>query len=96
MSDNMWATAFDTWNALDQESRKNRVVEDKEIELAKVEALLALGQEISGLRDDLRQMFPPQRTRNSPEQAPTSPKGSGALEELKARRKNRTEKAKNN
>lgn len=43
----MWHDAFDRWNALDQ---RDDLTVDQRIELAKVQALLSVAQEINHVR----------------------------------------------
>ncbi len=47
MSEHLWSDAFDDMNALDRDSEQFTV--DQRLKLAEVKALLAIGQELSGI-----------------------------------------------
>lgn len=51
MSDNMWNRAYSTWAGIDENALED---DDSRIQVGILEALLAIGQELSGIRDDLR------------------------------------------
>jgi hypothetical protein len=44
---NLWADAFDAMNAI--ESREDHLTLDQQMQMAHIKALLAIGQELSGI-----------------------------------------------
>lgn len=51
MSDNMWNRAHHTWAGIDENALED---DESRIQVGILEALLAIGQQLSGIRDDLR------------------------------------------